>query len=71
MRVMRTPYRIDDYQQTYFVIDSFDQLLHHTLEADFAPLYAELETLPDLAIPELLATDRIWTRGTQARVRQL
>jgi phenylalanine-4-hydroxylase len=71
MRVMRTPYRIDDYQQTYFVIDSFDQLLHHTLEVDFAPLYAELETLPDLAIPELLATDRIWTRGTQARVRQL
>ena len=30
MRVMRTHYRIDDYQQSYFVIDNFDQLLHQT-----------------------------------------
>jgi len=66
-RVMRTPYRIDDYQQCYFVIDSFDQLLRHTLEADFAPLYAELEALPDLAITDILPSDRVVTRGTQVR----
>ena len=68
-RVMRTKYRIDDYQQTYFVIDSFDELLHHTLDTDFAPLYAELEQLPDLEITDILPTDRVFTRGTQAYAR--
>ena len=47
LRVMRTPYRIDDFQHHYFVIDSFEQLLRDTLEADFAPLYAQLAHLPD------------------------
>ncbi len=63
MRVMRTPYRIDNYQQGYFVIDSFDQLLRETNDTDFAPLYAELGSLPDLNISILLRTDRIVTRG--------
>ena len=64
-RVMRTRYRIDDYQQAYFVIDSFEQLLHDTLDTDFGPLYAELATLPDLAITDVLPEDRVVTRGTQ------
>jgi len=64
-RVMRTNYRIDDYQQAYFVIDSFDQLLRATLDTDFAPLYARLETLPDLAVTDILPEDRLITRGTQ------
>jgi len=64
-RVMRTHYRIDDYQQAYFVIDSFDQLLHATLDTDFAPLYARLETLPDLAVTDILPEDHVITRGTQ------
>jgi len=64
-RVMRTNYRIDDYQQAYFVIDSFDQLLHATLDTDFAPLYARLETLPDLAVTDILPEDEVITRGTQ------
>ena len=39
-RLMRTPYRIDDYQQTYFVIDSFEDLLRQTIENRFrAALY--------------------------------
>ncbi|MFN3288650.1 MAG: phenylalanine 4-monooxygenase, partial [Sphingomonadaceae bacterium] len=66
VRVMRTKYRIDDYQQTYFVIDSFEQLLHDTRDTDFAPIYAQLETLPDLEITDILPTDRVITRGTQA-----
>ena len=37
-RVMRTEYRIDDYQQNYFVILSFEELLRSTVETDFAPL---------------------------------
>ncbi len=65
-RVMRTKYRIDDYQQTYFVIDSFENLLRTTLETDFAPLYAELERLPDLGITDILPQDQVLSRGTQA-----
>ncbi len=68
-RVMRTRYRIDDYQQNYFVIDSFEDLLRQTLAADFAPLYAELGTLPDIEIETLLPGDRIIDRGTQAYAR--
>jgi phenylalanine-4-hydroxylase len=66
LRVLRTEYRIDAYQQTYFVIPSFEELLRQTLETDFAPLYAALEALPDLAITDILAEDRVLTRGTQA-----
>ena len=65
-RVMRTPYRIDDFQQGYFVIDSFEQLLRATLDTDFAPLYAALEGQPDLDIAAIVAGDRVINRGTQA-----
>jgi phenylalanine-4-hydroxylase len=64
-RLMRTKYRIDDYQQNYFVIDSFDDLLAQTLETDFGPLYAELADAPDIEIETILPEDRVFTRGTQ------
>lgn len=67
-RIMRTKYRIDDFQQNYFVIDSFEQLLRQTLDTDFGPLYEELETLPEIEISALLPTDTILTRGTQSHV---
>jgi phenylalanine-4-hydroxylase len=57
LRVMRTHYRIDDFQQNYFVISSIDELLNVTVEADFAPLYARLKILPDIAASEVLADD--------------
>jgi phenylalanine-4-hydroxylase len=65
-RVMRTDYRIDDYQQTYFVIDSFEDLLRRTLETDFAPLYRELDGAPDLATDAVADDDLVLTRGSQA-----
>lgn len=65
MRVMRTKYRIDDFQQNYFVIPSLDHLLKVTVETDFAPLYAALENLPDIAIADILPGDDVITRGTQ------
>lgn len=37
-RLMRTKYRIDSYQASYFVIDSFDQLFAATAP-DFTPIY--------------------------------
>ena len=46
LRTMRTRYKIDTYQQTYFVIDSFQQLFDLTAQ-DFAPLYEQLRGLPE------------------------
>jgi phenylalanine-4-hydroxylase len=46
-RVMRTLYKIDSYQETYFVIRDFQQLFDDT-EPDFTPIYATLKTLPPL-----------------------
>ena len=66
LRVMRTRYRIDDYQQCYFVIPSFEELLRITLETDFAPVYSQLEQLEDLGPADILPEDRLFTRGTQA-----
>jgi len=58
-RVMRTRYKIDDYQSAYFVIDSFEGLLKLTLETDFAPLYCELAQTTDIAPGEVIAGDRL------------
>ena len=66
MRVMRTHYRIDDFQQNYFVISSMEELLRTTVETDFAPLYARLEALPDIAVGDIVPEDAVITRGTQA-----
>ena len=57
LRVMRTHYRIDDFQQNYFVISSIDELLTDTVKTDFAPLYARLDILPDIFASEVLADD--------------
>lgn len=65
-RVMRTRYRIDDYQQVYFVIDSFEDLLEQTIRTDFAPLYERLAGLPELGPADLVLEDEIITHGTQA-----
>jgi phenylalanine-4-hydroxylase len=66
-RVLRTPYRIDDFQQVYFVIDSLPALLEETVNTDFAPLYAELGELGDIPIAAVLETDLVFTAGTQER----
>ncbi|KAF3997319.1 phenylalanine 4-monooxygenase [Glaciimonas immobilis] len=46
-RVMRTLYKIDSYQETYFVINDFEQLFEETA-LDFIPLYQKLSALPPL-----------------------
>jgi phenylalanine-4-hydroxylase len=56
VRIMRTLYRIDAFQETYFVIDSFQQLLEATAP-DFAPLYSRLAGLEDLAADAALPQD--------------
>jgi phenylalanine-4-hydroxylase len=64
-RLMRTPYRIDDFQQVYFVIPSLQALLDATLQ-DFGPIYARLEGAAEIPIDAILPTDRVYTTGTQA-----
>lgn len=63
-RVMNTRYRIDTYQQTYFVIDSFEELFDAT-RADFTPIYARLKQGAPHAAADVLETDRIIHRGTR------
>jgi phenylalanine-4-hydroxylase len=68
-RVMATEYRIDDFQQNYFVIPSFDELLRVTVETDFAPLYERLKAQADIPIAAILPEDAVVTRGTQDYAR--
>ena len=63
-RVMSTRYRIDTYQQTYFVIDSFEQLFEAT-HPDFTPIYAKLHESPTHAAGDVLEGDRVFTRGNR------
>ncbi|MDZ4160320.1 MAG: phenylalanine 4-monooxygenase, partial [Burkholderiales bacterium] len=62
-RVMRTDYRIDDFQEAYFVLDSLDDLLH-LAQVDFAPLYQRLRHQPSLPPGQVLPHDHIWHRGS-------
>jgi phenylalanine-4-hydroxylase len=62
-RIMRTRYRIDTFQKTYFVIDSFEQLMDAT-RPDFTPIYARLATEPSYPAGSVLETDRVFHRGT-------
>ncbi len=68
-RVMRTEYRIDDFQQTYFVIPSFDDLLRLTVETDFAPVYDTIRDLPRIAVDAIVPEDDVVTHGTQEYAR--
>lgn len=61
-RVMRTHYRIDDFQETYFVIRDLDELLEFT-QIDFAPLYASAKAQRELQPGDVLATDQVFHRG--------
>ncbi len=62
-RVMRTHYRIDDFQESYFVIDSLAQLLS-LAQIDFAPRYDHIEGQPEFQPGDVLATDKVFAHGT-------
>lgn len=47
-RLLRTEYRIDRYQDSYFVIESFAQLIADTAP-DFTPTYERVKALPAFA----------------------
>ena len=62
-RIMRTRYRIDTYQKTYFVIDGFEQLMAAT-EPDFTPIYAKLAAQAHLPAGDVQDHDRVFQRGS-------
>ncbi|MGB7102584.1 MAG: phenylalanine 4-monooxygenase [Xanthobacteraceae bacterium] len=68
-RVMRTKYLIDDFQQTYFVIDSFEKLLE-ACYCDFAPLYERIRALPDIEPHAIKDGDSVLSEGTLAYFRK-
>lgn len=62
-RIMQTRYRIDTFQKTYFVIDSFEQLMDAT-RPDFRPIYERLAAKPAIPAGNVLDSDRVIHRGT-------
>jgi phenylalanine-4-hydroxylase len=62
-RVMRTRYRIDDFQESYFVLGNLEELLE-LARIDFAPIYDRVKTQPDVEPGEVLPSDAIVARGT-------
>lgn len=62
-RVMRTRYRIDDFQESYFVIRDLDELLA-LAQVDFGPVYERVASLPEIEPGQLLPGDSLISRGT-------
>ncbi|MGB0133005.1 phenylalanine 4-monooxygenase [Dokdonella sp.] len=62
-RIMRTRYRIDTFQKTYFVIDSFEQLMDAT-RPDFLPIYQELAPMESLPAGSVQDEDKVYQRGS-------
>ncbi|MDF2697384.1 MAG: phenylalanine 4-monooxygenase, partial [Labilithrix sp.] len=64
-RIMRTQFRIDTFQESYFVIDDFETLFEATRE-DFGPIYQDLLTSEDIAARALLPSDVVVHAGHRA-----
>jgi phenylalanine-4-hydroxylase len=62
-RVMQTHYRIDDFQESYFVIGDLDELLS-LARIDFAPLYERSRGQPEHQPGQVLAGDTLIAQGT-------
>jgi phenylalanine-4-hydroxylase len=62
-RVMRTRYRIDDFQETYFVLSSLDELLQ-LARIDFAPVYEAVRGQHECDPGDVLPQDQFVTRGS-------
>lgn len=62
LRIMQTYYKIDTYQESYFVIRDFEQLFEATAP-DFTPYYESLRGREPYAPSAVLATDRVHHRG--------
>jgi phenylalanine-4-hydroxylase len=64
LRIMQTRYKIDTYQETYFVIRDFEQLFEATAP-DFAPYYRQLKGREPHAAATVLASDKVYNARRQ------
>jgi len=62
-RVLSTAYMVDDFQKTYFVIDSFDQLFEIS-DSDFTPFYERGAGKKPIDPETVLDTDTVINRGS-------
>ena len=58
LRVMQSKYKLDTFQETYFVIDSFQELFDATAP-DFTPHYVQLKQRADIAANALVPEDKL------------
>jgi len=68
-RCLNTRFQIDDFQDNYFVIDSFKQLFEETYK-DFAPIYKELADKPEYNPGDIVEGDKVIHKGTGAYARE-
>lgn len=68
-RVMRTRYAVDDFQKSYFVISSYDELTE-ALEQDFDKLFEKVEAAGEIPADALIPGDKVITHGTQEHFRK-
>jgi phenylalanine-4-hydroxylase len=61
-RIMRTRYKIDSYQASYFAIDSFQELFDATAP-DFTETYRAVRALPEIEAGAVLPGERQFTVG--------
>lgn len=54
VRIMRTGYMIDEFQKTYFVLESLSQLIDELVGLDFGPIYETWRAAPALPAGECL-----------------
>ncbi len=64
-RLMRTEWLFDEFQPTYFVIDSFDALLEEMETTSLRQVYDQVRDLPLLAPGESDPSDRLFTGRLQ------
>lgn len=62
-RIMRSHYFIDDFQDHYFVIDSFEDLVAQT-KPDFTPIYEAAKSKEIIAPPDTVPEDVFIHKGT-------
>lgn len=68
-RVMRTDYRIDSFQRTYFVLESYQELFDACYGTDFTPLYERYGSAPPIPPQAHLPGDRPVPAAAPPRVR--
>lgn len=62
-RVMQTRYRIDDFQESYFVLEDLSELLS-LAHIDFTPAYQRVADACEHEPGQLLASDTVMSRGS-------